>query len=39
MYAFMMQIEISLKNGVFWGVTPVALVRTDVLDELSTSFI
>jgi hypothetical protein len=24
-----------LKNGVFWDVTPVALVRTDVSEELS----
>jgi hypothetical protein len=29
----------SLKNGVFWDVTPLALVRTDVSEELSASFI
>jgi hypothetical protein len=29
-----------MKNGVFWVVTPCgALVRTDVSEELSTSFI
>jgi hypothetical protein len=28
-----------MKNGVFWDVTPVALVRTDVSEELSASFI
>jgi hypothetical protein len=28
-----------LKNGVFWDATPVALVRTDVSEEISTSFI
>jgi hypothetical protein len=28
-----------MKNGVFWDVTPVALVRTDVSEELSVSFI
>jgi hypothetical protein len=28
-----------MKNGVFWDVTPFALVRTDVSEELSASFI
>jgi hypothetical protein len=28
-----------MKNGVFWNVTPVALVRTDVSEELSASII
>jgi hypothetical protein len=28
-----------MKNGVFWDVTRVALVRTEVLEELSASFI
>jgi hypothetical protein len=28
-----------MKNGVFWDVTPVTLVRIDVLEELSASFI
>jgi hypothetical protein len=28
-----------MKNGVFWDVGCVALVRTDVLEELSASFI
>jgi hypothetical protein len=28
-----------MKNGVFWDVTPVALVRTDVSEELSAFFI
>jgi hypothetical protein len=28
-----------MKNGVFWDVMPYALVRTDVSEELSTSFI
>jgi hypothetical protein len=28
-----------MKNGVFWDVTRVALVRTDVSEELSASFI
>jgi hypothetical protein len=27
------------KNGVFWDVTAVALVRTDISEELSTSII
>jgi hypothetical protein len=30
---------VALKNDVFWDVRPVALVRTDVLEELSASFI
>jgi hypothetical protein len=30
---------VSMKNGVFWNVTPCALVRTDVSEELSASFI
>jgi hypothetical protein len=29
----------TMKNGVFWDVTRVALVRTDVSEELSASFI
>jgi hypothetical protein len=28
-----------MKNAVFWDVTPVALVRTDVSEELSASII
>jgi hypothetical protein len=28
-----------LKNGVFWDVSRVALIRTDVSEELSDSFI
>jgi hypothetical protein len=28
-----------MKNGVFWDVTPVARVRTDVSEELTVSFI
>jgi hypothetical protein len=28
-----------MKNGVFWDVKPVALVRTDVSEELSASII
>jgi hypothetical protein len=28
-----------MKNGVFWDVTPVALIRTDVSEELSASII
>jgi hypothetical protein len=28
-----------MKNGVFWVLRRVALVRTDVSEELSTSFI
>jgi hypothetical protein len=28
-----------MKNGVFWDVTHVALVRTDISEELSTSII
>jgi hypothetical protein len=28
-----------MNNGVFWDVTPVTLVRTDVSEELSASFI
>jgi hypothetical protein len=28
-----------MKNGVFWDVTPCGFIRTDVLDELSASFI
>jgi hypothetical protein len=30
---------VTMKNGVFWDVTPVALVITDVSEELSVSFI
>jgi hypothetical protein len=29
----------TMKNGVFWDVTPVVIVRADVSDELSASFI
>jgi hypothetical protein len=29
----------QMKNAVFWDVTPCALVRTDVSEELSVSFI
>jgi hypothetical protein len=29
----------SVKNGVFWDVSRVALVRTDISEELSASFI
>jgi hypothetical protein len=28
-----------MKNGVFWDVKPVALVGSDVSEELSASFI
>jgi hypothetical protein len=28
-----------MKNGVFWEVTPLALVRTDVSEKFSASFI
>jgi hypothetical protein len=30
---------VAMKNGVFWDVTPYALVRTEVSEELSASFI
>jgi hypothetical protein len=30
---------VTVKSGVFWDVTPGALVRTDVSEELSASFI
>jgi hypothetical protein len=30
---------VTMKNGVFWDVTPVALVRTNVSEELSASII
>jgi hypothetical protein len=30
---------VTIKNGVFWDVRRVALVRTDVSEELSASFI
>jgi hypothetical protein len=30
---------VTMKNGVFWDVRHVALVRTDVSEELSASFI
>jgi hypothetical protein len=30
---------VNMKNGVFWDVAPVALVRTDTSEELNTSFI
>jgi hypothetical protein len=30
---------VTIKNGVFWDVTPCALVRTDVSEELSASII
>jgi hypothetical protein len=33
------ELVITLKNGVFWDVTPCALVRTDVSEEPSASFI
>jgi hypothetical protein len=32
-------LKINVKNGVFWDVRRVALVRTDVSEELSASFI
>jgi hypothetical protein len=28
-----------VKNGVFWDITPVAVVRTDVLEKFSASII
>jgi hypothetical protein len=28
-----------MKNGVFWDVAPVALLKTDISEELSSSFI
>jgi hypothetical protein len=30
---------VTMKNGVFWDVSRVALVRSDVSEELSASFI
>jgi hypothetical protein len=30
---------VTMKNGVFWDLRRVALVRTDVSEELSASFI
>jgi hypothetical protein len=30
---------VTMKNGVFWDVTPLALVRIDVSEELSAFFI
>jgi hypothetical protein len=30
---------VTMKNGVFWDVTPCGSVRTDVSEELSASFI
>jgi hypothetical protein len=30
---------VTMKNSIFWDVTRVALVRTDVSEELSASFI
>jgi hypothetical protein len=30
---------VAMKSGIFWDVTPCGLVRTDVLEELSASFI
>jgi hypothetical protein len=30
---------VTMKNGVFWDVTPCAFVRTDVSEELSASII
>jgi hypothetical protein len=30
---------VTMKNAVFWDVTPVTLVRTDVSEEPSASFI
>jgi hypothetical protein len=30
---------VTIKSGVFWDVTPCDLVRTDVSEELSASFI
>jgi hypothetical protein len=33
----MFQQDVALKNGVFWDLTPWALVRTEVLEELSAS--
>jgi hypothetical protein len=30
---------VTMKNGVFWDVTPCAFVRTDVSEEPSASFI
>jgi hypothetical protein len=33
------KLSAGLRNGVFWDVTPIALVRTDVSDELNASFI
>jgi hypothetical protein len=31
--------KLNVKSGVFWDVTPVALVRTDVSEEPSPTFI
>jgi hypothetical protein len=30
---------VTMKNAVFWDVTPIAHVRTDILEELGTSII
>jgi hypothetical protein len=30
---------VTMQNGVFWDVTPVALVKTDVSEELSAKFL
>jgi hypothetical protein len=30
---------VTMKNGIFWDVTPAAFVRTDVSEELSASII
>jgi hypothetical protein len=30
---------VTMKNGIFWDVTQVALVRTDVSEELGASII
>jgi hypothetical protein len=36
---FVVFTAVTMKNGVFWDVPRVALVRTDVSEELSESFI
>jgi hypothetical protein len=30
---------VTMKNGIFWDVTPCSSVKTDVSEELSTSII
>jgi hypothetical protein len=36
---FEVSTAVTMKNGVFWDVSRVALVKTDVSEEISASFI